>query len=175
LRRARALKHAYVAALLDVEQSTVSRWETGALVPDPDVAERALRLLGARPPDDCALRRLVRTSTVPCHLVTDSDHRLLAVSPPRLREWGRRGDGLMGTSLWRFATPEIVAAEAQLSALQWWQLAAPAPVVVHTSEGWNDGLHILAGDMVWERVWLSSGEPARLCTPARESDLQSVA
>jgi transcriptional regulator with XRE-family HTH domain len=175
LRRARALKQAYVAALLDVEQSTVSRWETGALVPDPDVAERALRLLGARPPDDCALRRLVRTSTVPCHLVTDSDHRLLAVSPPRLREWGRRGDGLMGTSLWRFATPEIVAAEAQLGALQWWQLAAPAPVVVHTSEGWNDGLHILAGDMVWERVWLSSGEPARLCTPARESDLQSVA
>src|SRR5258707_3567205 len=92
LRRSRGLKQAYVAALLGVEQSTVSRWETGALVPDPDVAERALRLLGARPPDDCALRRLVRTSTVPCHLVTDTDHRLLAVSPPRLREWRRRAD-----------------------------------------------------------------------------------
>jgi hypothetical protein len=47
-------------------------------------------------------------------------------------------------------------------------------VVVHTSEGWNDGLHIRAGDMVWERVWLSSGEPARLCAPLRDADTDAV-
>src|SRR5882672_11067483 len=101
LRRSRGLKQAYVATLLGVDQSTVSRWESGALVPEPEVVERALRVLGAVTGDDCALRRLVRTSTEPCHLVTDTDHRLLAVSPPRERDWGRRGDGLMGTSLWR--------------------------------------------------------------------------
>lgn len=165
LRRSRGLKQAYVAALLGVDQSTVSRWESGALVPEQDLLERSLRLIAGVPPDDCALRRLVRSSSVPCHLVTDADHRLLAVSLPRQQEWVRSAAELMGTSLWRFATPEIAAAEARLDALQWWHLAAPAPVVVHTSEAWNDGLHILAGDMVWERVWLSSGEPARLCTP----------
>ena len=164
LRRSRGLKQAYVAALLGVDQSTVSRWESGALVPEPERVEHALRMLGAAPADDCALRRLVRTSSVPCHLVTDADHRLLAVSLPRQREWMRSASELMGTSLWRFATPEIAAAEARLDALQWWEQAAPAPVVLHTSEGWTDGLHILEGDMVWERVWLSSGEPARLCT-----------
>jgi hypothetical protein len=143
---------------------TVSRWESGALVPEPALIERSLRLLGAAAPDDCALRRLVRSSTAPCHLVTDADHRLLAVSPARQHEWLRPADELMGTSLWRFATPEIVAAEVQLDTLHWWEIAAPAPVVVHTREAWSDGLHILAGDMVGERVWLASGEPARLCT-----------
>jgi transcriptional regulator with XRE-family HTH domain len=165
LRRSRGLKQAYVAALLGVDQSTVSRWESGALVPEPELIERSLRLLAGAPTDDCALRRLVRSSSVPCHLVTDTDHRLLAVSVPRQREWVRPASELMGTSLWRFATPEIAAAEAQLDALQWWDQAAPAPVVLHTREAWTDGLHILEGDMVWERVWLASGEPARLCTP----------
>jgi transcriptional regulator with XRE-family HTH domain len=169
LRRSRGLKQAYVAALLGVEQSTVSRWESGALAPEPELIDRALRLLGGVPSDDCALRRLVRTSSEPCHLVTDADHRLLAVSLPRQREWVRSAAELMGTSLWRFATPEIAAAEAQLDALQWWDQPAPAPVVLHTREAWNDGLHILEGDMVWERVWLASGEPARLCTPHRQA------
>jgi transcriptional regulator with XRE-family HTH domain len=165
LRRSRGLKQAYVATLLGVDQSTVSRWESGSLVPEPEQIERTLQLLAGTPPDDCALRRLVRTSSVACHLVTDADHRLLAVSLPRQREWERSAAELMGTSLWRFATPEIAAAEARLDALHWWDVAAPAPVVVHTSEAWTDGLHILEGDMVWERVWLASGEPARLCTP----------
>ncbi|HEY9065848.1 MAG TPA: helix-turn-helix transcriptional regulator [Burkholderiaceae bacterium] len=165
LRRARGLKQAYVAALLEVDQSTVSRWESGALVPEPEVAERALRSLAAGPSDDYALRRLVCTSSEPCHLVTDVDHRLLAVSRPREIDWRRSAGDLMGTSLWRFATPEIVEAEERLVELRWWELAAPPPVVLHTSEGCTDGLHILAGDMVWERVWLANGEPARLCVP----------
>jgi transcriptional regulator with XRE-family HTH domain len=165
LRRARGFKQAYVAALLGIDQSTVSRWEAGTLAPDADLMERALQVLGSVPADDCALRRLVRSSSVACHLVTDADHRLLAVSEPRQREWERPAAELMGTSLWRFATPEIAAAEAELDALQWWDLAAPSPVVLHTREAWTDGLHILEGDMVWERVWLASGEPARLCMP----------
>lgn len=169
LRRSRALKQAYVAALLDVDQSTVSRWESGALVPEQPVAERVLALLGAARADDCALRRLVRTSSVPCHLVTDTDHRLLAVSPPREREWQRAAGDLMGTSLWRFATPEIIEAESRLGALQWWDEVAPAPVVLHTSEGRVEGLRIVEGDMVWERVWLANGEPARLCAPVQQA------
>jgi transcriptional regulator with XRE-family HTH domain len=164
-RRARGWKQGHVAALLGVDQSTVSRWEAGVLVPDAGAVERALRLLGAAPGDDCALRRLVRASRVPCHLVTDTDHRLLAVSPAREREWGRSAAELIGKSLWRFATPEIVQAEAQLGARAWWDEPAPAPVIVNTSAGCTEGLHIVAGLMVWERVWLASGEPARLCMP----------
>ncbi|HKX39560.1 MAG TPA: helix-turn-helix transcriptional regulator [Burkholderiaceae bacterium] len=174
LRRARGLKQAYVAALLEVDQSTVSRWESGALVPEPEVAQRALRSLAAAPSDDYALRRLVCTSNEPCHLVTDVDHRLLAVSRPRECDWKRPAGDLMGTSLWRFATPEIVEAEERLVDLRWWELAAPPPVVLHTREGCTDGLHILAGDMVWERVWLANGEPARLCVPWYGERVQGV-
>ena len=170
LRRARGLKQAYVATLLEVDQSTVSRWESGTLVPEPELAERALQALAAAASDDYALRRLVRTSSEPCHLVTDVDHRLLAVSPPRERDWQRPAVDLMGTSLWRFATPEIIEAEERLVELNWWGLAAPPPVVLHTSEGCTDGLHVLAGDMVWERVWLANGEPARLCVPWHGDD-----
>jgi len=166
LRRLRALKQAYVAAVLGVDQSTVSRWESGTLVPEQDVIEQVLRLLGGTPPDDCALRRLVRTSSLPMHLVTDTDHRLLAASPARLQEWRRPTADLMGTSLWRFATPEIQAAESRLEQSRWWDDAAPAPVRLHTRAALTDGLHIVGGAMLWERVWLASGEPARLCTSA---------
>jgi len=107
----------------------------------------------------------VRTSREPCHLVTDTDHRLLAVSPAREREWGRPAAELIGQSLWRFATPEIVQAKAKLGARLWWDVPAPAPVIVNTSAGCTEGLHIVAGLLVCERVWLACGEPARLCMP----------
>lgn len=164
IRRLRALKQSVVAELVGVDQSTVSRWEAGALVPGRDLAEQILRTLGGVPANDDALCRLVRTSTLPVHLVTDTDHRLLAMSPARRQQWGDMANQIVGVSLWRYASPEIKDAEHQLVRSRWWAEASPAPVIVTTRACRRDGLRFVTGEMLWERVWLASGEPARLCT-----------
>jgi hypothetical protein len=37
-------------------------------------------------------------------------------------------------------------------------------VALETGPGCRHGMHILAGILLWERVWLADGTPARLCT-----------
>jgi transcriptional regulator with XRE-family HTH domain len=163
-RRLRGLKQSYIAAMLDVDQATVSRWESGALRPLAHQAQAALRLLGATVAADEALIRLVRTSSLCVHLVGDEDHRLLAFSASRKRQWGRVAERLLGESLWRFATPEIVEAEQRLAACGWWNQALPQAVRVATTGQVRGGLRFVSGFMQWERLWLASGEPVRLCT-----------
>ncbi|WP_044558786.1 helix-turn-helix transcriptional regulator, partial [Azospirillum sp. B4] len=81
LRRMRGLKQGHVADMLGVTQATVSRWERGLAWPDEDHAVRIARLLGkglgtAHPGQDGALKRLVRRSRDPVHLICDRSHRL---------------------------------------------------------------------------------------------------
>ncbi|MFK5012172.1 hypothetical protein ACI4AC_27755, partial [Klebsiella pneumoniae] len=73
-------------------------------------------LLGAKLDSaaDFALARLVERSAGRIHLVCDLSHRLLAASPRRTQGGGLSFADLHGRSLWRYATPEIVAAEARL-------------------------------------------------------------
>lgn len=165
LRRLRGIKQSAMAEMAGVTQATVSRWEKGALRPDPHVVETVLRHLARSRPGsgDAALRRLVESSRAPVHLVTDVDHRLLAASPARVREWNRDCAGLLGTSLWRFATPGIQQAEQGLAQCGWWEEECADPVEVRTGPG-TAGLTIRAGLMVWERIYLADGTPARLCT-----------
>lgn len=165
LRRLQGLKQSVLAEWAGVTQATVSRWEAGELELQPVLADKLLVQLLARTNGraDAPLRRLVETSTVPVHLIADADHRLLAASPLREREWGRTAASLVGCSLWRYATESIQAAEAALHPLGWWQDPLPAPVEVHTGSG-TAGLEIKAGLMMWERLYLGDGTPARLCT-----------
>ena len=165
LRRLRGLKQGVLAEWAGVAQTTVSRWEAGELEPQPAVAEKLLVQLAASVNGraDAPLRRLVETSPLPVHLIADTDHRLLAASPLREREWGQAAAGLVGCSLWCHATEGIQAAEAALHPLGWWQDPLPAPVELHTGSG-DAGLRIRAGLMVWERLYLGDGTPVRLCT-----------
>lgn len=164
LRLLRGWKQGVLAEAAGVTQATVSRWESGELEPGPEAGERLMALLARPAPGaDSALRRLVEASGLPMHLVADTDHRLLAVSPPRLREWGPDKDGLRGTCLWRFATAEIEAEEARLADRGWWDAAVPDPVRLVTGQG-TRGLNIVAGPMLWERLYLADGTPVRLCT-----------
>jgi len=165
LRRIRGLKQSVVAELAGVAQPTVSRWERGEIDPGPELACRLLTVLTGNvcQPDDSPLRRLVETSPLPVHLVADADHRLLAASPSRQREWGRDSASLLGQSLWRFATEGIQAAEASLDGLGWWHDRIPGAIQVHTGRG-NAGLSIRPGLMLWERLYLGDGTPVRLCS-----------
>lgn len=164
LRVVRRVKQEVLAAVAGVTQTTVSRWESGVLEPSPAVADRLLNFLqGGAAGDDRALRRLVEGSALPVHLITDADHRLLAASPLREREWRRSAGELRGSSLWPFAADDIAAAEGGLGEAGWWESAAPAPVDVPTT-GADRGLRILPNHMVWERLCLADGTPVRLCT-----------
>ena len=164
LRRACGFKQAHVARLAGVDQASVSRWESGAASPSPARAAAVLAMLQPARAEDAALRRLVESSSLVVHLVTDVDHVLLAASPRREAEWGVSATSLRGRSLWDAASPAIRVAESTLESRGWWEHAQPPPVEIELDAHDNGFLPIVAGRMVWERVWLGDGRPARLCT-----------
>lgn len=159
----RRIKQDHAARLLGVSQATVSRWESGRTTPDADEALRLRTLMAARLDSaaDRVLGRLVAQSSGAVHLVCDLTHRLLAASPARVRQFKQPLSALMGQSLWRYATDDIVAAEARLGEAQWF---GPAPPVLEFDTGGrdSDALVILPCRMRWVRFQLSDGSFARL-------------
>lgn len=162
-RAVRRIKQAHAAEILGVSQATISRWESGALAPSRREALRLADLLAARPESDAdrALLELVESSAEPTHLVCDLSHRLLAASPVRSREWGLPKEDLMGVSLWRYASAAIVAAEAGLGEVGWYE-ALPPSVTVETDANDSNEVPIRPGRMSWTRLRLSDGRFARL-------------
>lgn len=171
VRLLRGMKQSHVAELAGVTQATVSRWEHGTHQPDPAQAARLLDLLEARldGASDRALRRLVETSAVPVHLVCDVSHRLLAASPGRAGEWGRSAAEMLGHGMYVFATDQIREAEGQLPDLGWFEPLGP-PVITWTAANDSPIIRIKPGYLLWERLRLSDGSVARLCTTLRTLD-----
>jgi transcriptional regulator with XRE-family HTH domain len=162
-RTVRRLKQGHVAELLGVAQSTVSRWEAGRATPDSDEA-RGLVTLMATPLDGAAehaLGRLVRGAGTPVHLVCDLTHRLLAASPGRTRDWRRPASDLLGRSLWRYASAEIVAAEAALDDAGWFD---DGPQAMRITTGANDSneVPIRPCSFLWSRLQLADGSFVRV-------------
>lgn len=167
LRRWRILhrvKQAHFAELLGVTQSTVSRWESGILSFERGEARRIEALVAARLTSsaDTALRQLIEESARTIHLVCDVSHRLLACSASRASSFGIPSDELLGRSLWRFSTAELVAQEKQLEALGWHDLAVPAPVEFEAGDNGSDLVPIRPGLCRWTRMTLSDGTCVRL-------------
>lgn len=162
-RALRRVKQAHAAELLQVSQAMVSRWEAGTLVPDAEEQARLRRLMAARldSAGDQALARLVTGSAASAHLVCDLTHRLLAASRGRDQDWCFRTPELLGQSLWRFATPEIQAAEAALTDEGWFE-AEPSAVEIVTSANDSPIVPIRQGRMRWTRLQLSDGAFVRL-------------
>lgn len=165
LRRLGGIKQSHVAELAGVTQATVSRWESGAHAPDPDQAERILRILEARLDGnaDRALKRLIESSARSVHLVCDATHTLLAASPGRETEWLHPVGDYLGQRMFRFATDEIRRAEEQLVELGWFEPMGP-PILLWNSLNELPEIRMLPGLMVWERVRLADGGMARLCS-----------
>jgi len=111
---------------------------------------------------DGPLRRLIETSPLPVHLVTDTDHRSLAASPAREHEWGQTAAGLLGQTLWRFAARRHPGSRAIAGPARLVGGHLPQPVELWTGAR-NAGLRIRCQMMTWERVYLADGTPARLC------------
>lgn len=158
------VKQSHAAELFGVTQSTISRWESGVQVMEPGAHHQLEQLLAARldAAADHALARLVNQSQQPMHLICDLTHRLLACSPARAAEFASPVGALVGQSLWRFATAEILRAESSLVACGWRDTQAPP--AVEFSTGSNDSLLVPIRPSLcrWTRIPLSDGSAARL-------------
>ncbi|KWA00262.1 XRE family transcriptional regulator [Burkholderia territorii] len=158
------VKQSHAAELFGVAQSTISRWEAGIQQMSADERAMAERLLAARldSAGDRALARLIAGSTARMHLVCDLTHRLLACSPSRAAEFTRPLSTLVGTSLWRYASPEIVRMEAALDPLGWHDRAGPPSVEFATGANASRVVPIRGSTCRWTRMMLSDGSAARL-------------
>ncbi len=165
LRLLRGMKQGHLAELMGVNQATVSRWERGDL-PLDHTGMRRIQALLTIPPDpaeDAALKRLIEGSANKVHLICDRTHRLLAASPGRQTEWKQPPSAYIGTSLLAFASPEIVSVEDGLADLGW-HAGEMASLKVATGPNADPDFRILPGEMLWERILLSDGAPARIVT-----------
>jgi hypothetical protein len=124
----------------------------------------------APPMTDCHLKRLIRNSFSPIHLICDVTHQLLAASPARLQEWGPKASELCGQSLWQFATDEIREAEHRLPSVGWCE-GLTRSAVTYTGGREERGLRILPGWLLWERIPLGDGGIGRLVTTISSEDL----
>ncbi|TDF82369.1 DNA-binding transcriptional regulator [Pseudomonas sp. H9] len=158
------VKQSHAAQLFRVTQSTLSRWESGAQTMNPLAQEQLEQLLAARldAAADQALARLVRESSRPVHLICDLTHRLLACSPSRAAEFTSPISTLLGRSLWRFATPEIIRMELTLDDTGWREIIAPPALEFATGNNDSDIVPISQSLCRWTRIPLSDGTAARL-------------
>ena len=170
-RSLRRMKQGAVAAEMRVSQTTVSRWESGLAAPSLDEQQALRRLMAARLDSaaDFELGRLVERAPVPVHLICDLSHRLLAMSRARERHCRLPRAELIGRALWCYATPEIVAQEARLDALGWYE-PAPGAVEFETGAATEQDMPILRSRMRWVRFQLSDGSFVRLAETVAEDD-----
>lgn len=164
-RRLHDIKQHRLAELLGVTQATVSRWEKGQQTPAPlqqklldqmMIGQRNVRL-------DAIVKRLVTQSNDRLHLIEDRSHRLLCASRPRLAEWQRDEADLLGVYMFRFATPEIAAAEKSLHDMGWHENLRDQ-LEFETSQRDGDPMRIIDRRILWERFFLSDGTAVRLTT-----------
>lgn len=164
-RRLNGIKQGHVADLLAVSQAAVSRWESGVHEPEAHQRERILAIIAAHANNDAdaTLKRLIETSTLPVHLVCDATHNLLAASPERTRSWSGGADAFIGRSLWRFASPEIIAAQEGLEGHGWFERPFQR-LQFDTGRNDSDIVTVLPGTLLWETIPLADGRTGRIAT-----------
>ncbi|MGH6613951.1 helix-turn-helix domain-containing protein [Sphingomonas sp.] len=164
-RRLNGIKQGHAAELLGVSQGSISRWESGAHEPEACHRDRIIEWIAAQANNDAdaALKRLVASSTLPVHLVCDATHRLLAASPARAASWAANADTLIGQSLWRFASPEIVMAQESLHDRGWFDRPCQQ-LRFHTGANHSPIVEVLPSLMEWETIPLADGRTGRLTT-----------
>lgn len=164
-RRLNGIKQGDFAERLAVSQGTVSRWENGTHEPDALHREKISDFIAAHAANDAdaALKRLVETSSQAVHLICDATHRLLAASAPRTAEWSGGAQSYLGTSLWRFASREIVVAEEALAGAGWFERPFQSFRFRTGGNGSRD-MPVAPGEICWESIPLSGGRTGRLTT-----------
>lgn len=164
-RRLNGIKQGHFAELLAVSQGSVSRWESGTHEPDAPHREKIAALIAAHTGNDAdaALKKLVETSSQAVYLICDATHRLLAASPTRAESWNAGAGAYIGTSLWRFASREIITAEEGLDAAGWFERPFQT-LDFDTGSNGSAEIPVCPGQMRWETIPLSGGRIGRLTT-----------
>ena len=164
-RRLNGIKQSHVAELFAVSQGSVSRWESGAHEPDAPHREKIATFIAAHTADDSdrALKRLVETSTQAVHLICDATHILLAASKARAALWDDDAQSYIGTSLWRFASPEIIATEEGLGDAGWFDRPFQS-LHFHSGSNGSREIPVAPSRICWETIPLSGGRTGRLTT-----------
>ncbi|WP_442681149.1 helix-turn-helix domain-containing protein [Sphingomonas sp. ASY06-1R] len=164
-RRLNGIKQGHIAEVLRVSQGSVSRWENGTHAPDEDHRCRIAALIAAHADNDgdAALKRLITSSTLAVHLVCDATHVLLAASPSRAANFKGGADAHIGTSLWRYASPEILEAEAMLADSGWFERPFQACSFLTGANGSED-VPVRPSLVRWETVPLADGRVGRVTT-----------
>lgn len=176
VRRLRSLlriKQDHLATLMNVTQTTVSRWESGAIRMSERQYEVALSVLRARSPGaDRAIRRLVEGSSLSIHVICDWTHRLLAASPSRYGEWRLSPGDVIGRSLLRYASSEILSADEGLRERGWYDAPSSA-VSIETGSNFRLDVPIPPSTVLWERLWLADGSAVRLVSTIQHEHVRA--
>lgn len=177
------VKQSHAAERLGVTQSTISRWEAGSQAMGAAERYAVERIVAARLDNaaDRVLASLVTDAVRAVHFICDHSHRLLACSGPRARAFGIDAQALLGTSLRRFATGELAAADDRLGETGWYDQVVVEPVVIDTGRNRSRLVPIGPGRCRWTRFLLSDGAAVRLVEtldaapplPARPADRRS--
>jgi transcriptional regulator with XRE-family HTH domain len=164
-RRLHGVKQSHAAELLGVSQGSVSRWEGGFHEPDDLSRERIVAMIAAQASNsgDGAIKRLIQNSREPVHLICDATHRLLAASSVRAAAWQVDTDALLGTSLWRFASPEIIEAEDGLVDRGWFDRPHQT-LCFRTGGNGSSVVPVRPSLMQWETIALADGRVGRITT-----------
>ncbi|RVT90543.1 XRE family transcriptional regulator [Sphingomonas crocodyli] len=164
-RRLNGIKQAHVAELLCVSQGSISRWEGGTHAPDEHHREKIATLIAAHANNngDMAMKRLISTSTLAVHLVCDATHILLAASPARAAVFAGGVDRYLGTSLWRYASPEIAEAEARLADDGWFERPFKA-LTFRTGDNLSHDVPVRSSTVRCETIPLADGRVGRVTT-----------
>lgn len=157
-RRIKRMKQSHLGELLNVSQATISRWEALQQLPDEAELKAIRNLLAARLDGsaDKELARLVSSTCSPVHLICDLTHKLLALSRARERYCKVHPNDLLGTSLWPYASEDIIALEKTLQCRGWFEPAPPAIEGLTEANG-SAKLAIVPSRVRYVRFQLSDG------------------
>jgi transcriptional regulator with XRE-family HTH domain len=164
-RAVRGIKQAHLAELVQVSQSTISKWERGVAIPNEDQYFQITELLAAKSSTvaDTWLARLVETSRERVHAICDLTHRLLVASPARYQEWCRDRIEMFHRPLLCDAPDDIIEAERRLVRRER-SLAFDEPLLIKTAGQVHGRYRVTAGYVLWERLQLTDGTWVRLVT-----------
>ncbi|MBI3451767.1 MAG: helix-turn-helix transcriptional regulator [Rhodospirillales bacterium] len=104
-RRQRALKQMALADYLGVDQTTISRWESGQHIPDLAMQRRLRTLIRSTPTDEVLLKHWIATTVNQVVLAT-LQRQIFTASPPYAKLHGVPLNEIMGMSTRHIHTEE---------------------------------------------------------------------
>lgn len=172
IRQVRGIKQGHLADLMGVSQATMSKWETGALIPSPEQCNKFLQIFSTRlcPTQDAWVKRFVENSAGSVHLICHFTHNLLAASRARYREWEQVCSSMYERPLIDDAPDDIQLAEdALLKNMD--SASLMRPFALNTNGRIGGRYSVKPSLVLWETFQLSDGSWVRLVSSVEKRDI----